>query len=392
MVITAVTSCFAACDPPDDRSDVGVGIVPESPLGLHSAPGATWALSAEPRLILGDGTDESPVFHRVDQAITLPDGSVVVVDRGNAHLHRFDDDGRLLASMGGMGFGPGEFRTIAGMVPLGGDTILALDPATMRMTVLAGDGAVLATHGVTAPDGNAAGLSTYRLVGRWGAERIVLAPGGVVVWARPRPEAFTESNPILVYDLVGRLLGELPREWRLEMWGDEATSLVRPFGKRTIARVRAGSFYLADPYTGWVERWEGGSQPVEVLELGGPRMPVSTDVREAWIEVRVGGIEQAAARRAQRRRLERVPFPGHLPSFEDLEVGPTGRLWVRELTLPGRGGPSRWTILDADGTPVARIKVPAELRLLEINEDRLLGLWTDSLGSQTVRSHVIRRD
>lgn len=391
-VMMVLVCGLLACEQPDEATEPVVREISDPVHRLLPTSGEVWELLANPALSLGNGLAGGPTFHHVDQVLTLPDGSLVVADRGNARIHRFNQEGRLLGSMGAMGFGPGEFRTIAGILAMGGDTILALDPAGMRFTYLSANGDVLSTHRLAAPDGIDAGLSTYRLVGRWGVRAVVLAPRGAVIRSRPVAEAFTISNPLLAYDLEGRLIGELPRAWRLEMWGDERTSLVRPFGAHTLTRARTTSFYFADPYEGWIERWEGEPAPEEVLDLRHEPLPVGGRVREAWIEDWLQRIDDPADRREQRRRLESVPFPDHLPAFDDLAVGPTGRLWLRELVLPGSPGPSRWTVLEADGTPVARLDIPLPFQLHEIQGDRVLGVWTDSLGTETVRSYPIRRN
>jgi len=56
-------------------------------------------------------------FHRCTHATRAPNGDILVTDGyGNARVHRFSTDGRLLHSWGESGIGPGEFHIPHGIV------------------------------------------------------------------------------------------------------------------------------------------------------------------------------------------------------------------------------------------------------------------------------------
>lgn len=74
-------------------------------------------------------------FGSIDAAVTLADGSIVVIDGMNG-LVRLLRDGEEVDASGGPGDGPREFRMIRHLAAFGGDSILVLDQARHRLAIL----------------------------------------------------------------------------------------------------------------------------------------------------------------------------------------------------------------------------------------------------------------
>lgn len=362
-------------------------------LVITTVPGSgpQWHVEPDPEWILGDPDADGPALHRVDQVLTLSDGSILVSDASQAHLLRYDPGGRYLGRLGGMGFGPGEFRTIAGILPVERDRILVFDPAALRVTTLSNVGAAVATVQIALPEVLGTAFATYRMVGRAGPERIVLAPAGAVARASPVPRLFEERHSLLELDPSTGGTEPLPMEWVLEMWSDELTSMTRPFGQRTLVGARGHSLYIGDPRTGVIEAWEGSGSPITLIEVRRAPTEVSPSIRASWLESRTARITDPAARREEQRRLEAVPFPEALPAFDALLAGPEGEIWLRDPMVPGESEPPRWSVIDAAGTVKAWATLPAAFRPMEIHDGHLLGVWTDALGVQTVRRFRLAR-
>jgi len=91
------------------------------------APGS-WTLGAEPTLHIGviEG-DEAYQLHDVRDAVRLPDGRVVVANQGTREVRVYAADGQFLAASGADGDGPGQWRAIANVHPVQGDTLLVVD-------------------------------------------------------------------------------------------------------------------------------------------------------------------------------------------------------------------------------------------------------------------------
>lgn len=85
-----------------------------------------------------------PPFNRPTNLAVAPNGDLYVSDGyGNARVHRFSADGRLIASWGAPGGGAGEFRIPHGIAVVG-DRVLVADRENDRIQVFDLDGSYLA--------------------------------------------------------------------------------------------------------------------------------------------------------------------------------------------------------------------------------------------------------
>lgn len=86
----------------------------------------------------------APFNHPTDLAVA-PDGEIYVTDGyGNARVHRFAGDGRLIASWGEPGVAPGAFACPHGVWITGDDRVLVLDRDNSRIQVFSRGGDLLA--------------------------------------------------------------------------------------------------------------------------------------------------------------------------------------------------------------------------------------------------------
>ncbi len=84
-----------------------------------------------------------PFSHPTDVAV-MPDGRVVVTDGyGNAHVHVFSAQGRLITTFGEIGTAPGSFITPHAVCAIGQDRIVVADRENHRLQVFALDGTLL---------------------------------------------------------------------------------------------------------------------------------------------------------------------------------------------------------------------------------------------------------
>lgn len=91
-----------------------------------------WRLAESPLFRVGH--DGAELLHRVGGAVVLGNGSIVVSDAGNRRLLVLDPTGKVLATLGRQGDGPGEFQSI-GAISAIGDTVVAFDGSLHRGTV-----------------------------------------------------------------------------------------------------------------------------------------------------------------------------------------------------------------------------------------------------------------
>ncbi len=97
----------------------------------------TLNLTPEPVLEIGVVEGASVLeLHEAISSIRLPDERIVVANSGSSELLFFDMTGLFLSKSGRRGGGPGEFRTLSRLYMHGTDSILALDKAGNRVSVL----------------------------------------------------------------------------------------------------------------------------------------------------------------------------------------------------------------------------------------------------------------
>ena len=85
-----------------------------------------WEVGPEPTVRIGSADGEDPyLFHRVWDMTTLGDGRIAVADAGSEELRVFDSTGVHLATWGGRGEGPGEFRSLWAVARWAGDSVAA---------------------------------------------------------------------------------------------------------------------------------------------------------------------------------------------------------------------------------------------------------------------------
>ncbi|MBI4584959.1 MAG: hypothetical protein HY717_13180 [Planctomycetes bacterium] len=109
-------------------------------LGASGKPSDTGATSVDYRTILHAG----PPFHHPTNLALSPEGEMYVSDGyGNARVHKFSPDGRLLFSWGEPGNGPGQFRVPHGIAVDPQGTVYVADRENSRIQLFTPDGRYL---------------------------------------------------------------------------------------------------------------------------------------------------------------------------------------------------------------------------------------------------------
>jgi DNA-binding beta-propeller fold protein YncE len=125
----------------DDSGHVVRKFTPEGEplltLGTSGQPSDTGATSVDFRTVRRAGAP----FHYPTNVAFGPDGSVYVADGyGNARVHRFTPDGRLLSSWGEPGGGPGQFHIPHGIAVDCDGTVYVADRENSRIQLFTADG------------------------------------------------------------------------------------------------------------------------------------------------------------------------------------------------------------------------------------------------------------
>lgn len=347
-----------------------------------------WRVDSVAQLSIGAPEGEDPyLLHQVRDAMTLPDGRIVVANRGSQELRVFDRSGVHLATWGGRGEGPGEFNSLLAVSEWRGDSLIAWYSQRERLSVLDLDGNFGRTmipgdpgDGRDTPE--EAFVNGTILVSRFSPGGDGLGDGLV------RPE-----RQYAIVDAEGGQVAAVALNPGTESYtstsGDMFMVMTIPFTRSTRTAVWAGRFVVA-PNDAYEITAYGPAGMLELIVRRDHALIAPTPAHlDAYIERQVAPRppeERAERRQSLREQLAEVPMPETFPAFDDIVADALGHLWVREYDLPGeeRGSPL-WTVFDPEGRVLGFVETPPGLRIYEIGGDHILGRATDDLGVEYVQ-------
>jgi hypothetical protein len=338
-------------------------------------------------VIGGDSEAPGHDLYQVRGVVELPDNGVAVLNAGTQEVRLFEADGSYRGRIGRSGEGPGEFRA---PIALGraGDTLLVYDGALRRLSRLDLDGHLLDETP------NPASWS-------WPAIAMLVASGHDLVaidvsGSTPvHPTDHTRQHHYAVWrwniDGTSDSLGSWPGATYLVQRANGAESAWRqPFTPDAHVAAGQGRIFVgfADEYLIDVLSLDGTAQG-RIMSSRQDRRLSDAEIA-AMIDWRVeaGPADNA---RTTRAALERTPLPEQSPAFGDLEVDSRGFLWVAPDWTPE---PSSllWDVWDPDGHLVARVELPAGLRVHRIGDDFVLGVREVESGAIAVERYALHRE
>ena len=338
------------------------------------APRARWTVDAQPVVTIGQNdADTNAIFAVVAGATRLPDGRILVGDRGNFSLRIFTPNGKQERAFGRKGKGPGEISYLASMLRCG-DSIVTVDIDGHRTSVFSIDGTYVRAFrfGSAQP-----GRRPYRTVcndrglfAHHGWEEKMDLKGGVF---RPDVPFWVSAGDSAVRGIVGWFPG-VERLGQV-VGGQMRGSRPLPLGK--IPALALGSDRL---YIGSADRYEilafdlAGRRVAIIRDDQRPRSVTDDDIDFAkQLEVAEGGER---IRAAVERSWAAIPFPKTVPAHAAVRLDAAGNLWVQDYPRPA--SPTvMWRVFGQDGAHVAHVDLPTYLDVYEIGSDYVLGRYLD---------------
>lgn len=330
--------------------------------------------------LLTAGPERDPFF-RIRSVAPLGDSAVVVTDRSRLVVLSAEG-GRVLASFGREGEGPGEFRSIEWSGPAAGDSVAVFDALRRSLTFVAPD--FENSRSTALPVEGAEAVTP----------RCALASGEVLATVTtrspsPREGLWEAELALYVYDRAGegrRRVGVLTSRPRLSAVVRARQGPVRiashlPFSPASMLRCAGHTAYWMTGDSQTVRTYRGGT--VDSLRLRGlEREPITEEDRGRVRDSLLAHEEQGSldfdrdAVGAYVSELEAARSYAFLPTAVGLRIGPDSTLWV--LTPRIEGGRSKvWQVHAEDGSFVRDVRVPASFDLEGITEGRL---WGTTLG------------
>lgn len=391
------------------RDSAGIQIVENT--GPELPEGSGWTLSAEPLMSVGgDVTNPANDFNRVVGAVRLSDGRVAVADGASNEIRVFGPDGAHQTSVGRTGEGPGEYQIMAGLWHTDTDSIVVLDVAIRRLTVL----------GPTAEYGRSfslGGMGGAMIPGADGSVNMsipagVLDDGSLIGMANTfrindtREGAFRDPLPLIRYGPDGAVRDTVAEVPGLEMemmtmsFAGQSFSSPTPvsLGKQTLAVARGSRLYVATNEAWEVEAREADGTLRALFRVGAaPRPLAEADIATHRQEQRdlvdaQPGMSMAPQELKDQiyERINVAPYPTTLPFIANLLVDDTGHLWAQEVSRPGDLR-QRWGVFTPEGRLVTWLVMPERFRPTHITTDAIVGIWQDPDDVEHVRVYGLTR-
>ena len=353
---------------------------PGSENSVETRTSAEWAVDPEPLVTIGemDG-DPAYIFARVVGVRLLPDGCIVVGDGSSGTLRVYGPDGRYEREMGGRGQGPGEFTYLSSLSIAPPDTIAAYDSGALRLTKFLATGELVSTQ-------------RFHASGGYPEVYIVTYSDGshALAWIKQVPRDRSVVTPDVMelgrFGGDGRLSAVLARAAGMRRLGSPL-----PFSAHFLAAMLGDTVFHTDGLGGTVEALGPTGEPVRTLHL-----PIDGWEFEEARRRLEPELDTAAVR--QLRQLEDVPSLDSIPAIAELLADGEGRLWMKRYApstdshwVGRRRSDGEWFVVESDGTLVARVPIPAGLRLVEVRGDRIAGIARDDLGVERVQVYALVR-
>jgi len=352
-----------------------------------------WSLGP-PEVVVGSEADS--YLERVAGVVVWGD-RIHVADEGAKQVLAFDrGSGRLVASAGREGNGPGEFRFLSWIGDCGSDTIFTWDGGHRRMSVFTGDlehvrtlrmgavDAVWTTFGCAGPD-SFVGITRNRDPVIEAGEKI------------PMGETWRATHDIVLLDLDGSVQQVLKTFSGQERYREETPGGFSDYGHLWGLRVVFGSsasgFVLGTGEEPNLAVYGANGAVPGTLDTGLDRSPVSKGNVAARVQNRVERSERLRRDVAKTRTFhEEYPYPSHFPAYSRVLMTAGGSVWVKRFREPYTDRPSEWRIFDARGTLVGTLEVEKRFEIMWVGETHIAIRASDALGVQTVEVRRILRE
>lgn len=337
-----------------------------------------WTIGDAPSLAIGreDGP-QAYIFGRISQVLELSEGWLVV-DSDAAELRVFDKSGVHIRTIGREGRGPGEFLQVSGVL-LSEDSLLVLDGAMQRLSVLTTDGQVVRTVELEPTGDPYFPLRLYRLMGTLDGNLVLMAKA----WPsdmRPQPVTYWDAGETLLYTPDGKRKGVVGEPSGMDTYSTPQRAGGVVYGRYSSGAVANQTIAMTDGGSPEFRMYDRVGPPRAVVRWNVPRVRVNADIVQEFREVR-GDPQWGAAE--------------YNPVVSNLIGDSEGSIWVEPWSDRWAESSNRqraWQVFSDDGRWLGEVMVPSHLRPEVINRTSVAGVWRDPrTGVETVRVYPLRR-
>lgn len=356
---------------------------------LSSDAGAEFAsVSPEPSLSIGGPDEVGPTqFFRIQSVRVDARGRLWVADGQSGELRIFNGDGSLWKTRGGRGQGPGEYVSIRLLGFRSADSALVADDADGRVAVYDPQGELARTFRVISaaepsprlfavfPDGSLLGQVPRILA------QSELAPGQIL---RDSADLVRVSDRGLRWDRYGGAPGPL--------WIFTGHSQVPiPFtANASFAPVAQDEVHLVAGPAYRIRVFAGGDLR-ESYGVERPSRPTADSDVEAYRR-RIEGYLPKEQQAEYLAALDHEARPAVLPAYARLVVSRDGDVWAQRYESD-LSAPPVWDVYGPTRRLMGEVRTPADLIVMSITHDAVVGVWRDDVGVEYVRRYpLVRRE
>lgn len=357
------------------------------------ASGRPWTLEPAPSLRIGVVEGDGPqLFEDIRDVVLLDDGRIVVADGLSREIRFFHADGAHDQTAGGFGQGPGEFENLY-WVDVCGEGLYAFDNRQRRVSVWSLEGELQETFALLEPTSDRVPYKSR------------CGPGGQFViagWGERRPPDDT-SAPIVLYQQEAPLWLVDPATESVEELGKYISSErvfsvnpvtggrgsgPHPFGRSVVFTLDRKRVFVGASERLQVEVRSHGGRLLRILRGPEVDLTISSEIIGHYRSVEVSRSDSIL-----RNRLEEndMPIPPLMPAYTRFILDPLGNLWVERFTGPWPEH-TRWGVFSAAGEFYGHLDMPEGFRLMDVANDRVVGVSEDEFEVERVDVYLLHRN
>jgi hypothetical protein len=388
------------------RDSAGVQIVENAGVAGPDA----WTVTEPAQVDIGGGGGHPAYdFNAVTNVLRLPNGRIVVPNRSTNEIRIFDSVGAHLKSVGRAGGGPGEFQSLVAAWRGPGDSLLAADILSRRLSVFDAEGTFVRSFGLGGETGLAmptAGVMQFAIPQGWLRDGSVVGIAQGFRFNDAREGIYRDSQAVIRYsadgttrDTIGRFPGAEMEQVQLTFRG-QTMSIPQPvpLGRVTVFLVDDTHLYVARNDAWQVEVYGTDGRLGRIIRVEVPQLRITAADQAAHREEQLEALESQPETRSVPEaikeqivsRVKNAAYPATMPLIAGLLRDSEGNLWVQQWPRPGERA-HRFTVLDSTGTAIGNVTMPERFRASAIGHGLVAGVWRDADDVEHVRIYRLQR-
>lgn len=385
----AAAGCDAPPSPPTATvfDSSGVRIVDLGPAPLEWAEHRT--LAGEPDLVIRSSEDDgATVLSDVRDVEVLPRGRVALANGSGNDILVFNATGEHVATWGGTGDGPGEFRSLEWLASLPPDFLAAGDGRLRRVTVFDSEGGFARSFATASAVDPASRPVPPRPLGLLARGSVIAAyfdrPAAVEGTARPAVEIVATAPTGDAMHMMGTWPGDelalFPQDGQLQI-------TQAPFGRRLHIAPAHDGVWIADDDRWQMRKYSARGVLRMIVRSSASPTAVTDELLEAYIAERYRYADQVPALEDLKRDQREIAQHTTTPAFGTILGTTAGGVAIGEFRLD-TVSPRAWITVDPAGSACS-VELPAGLDVKRWGPDWVIGVVRDALDREEIHRYRI---